>query len=65
MSMCIFLAEQQVRKGPRIDKYPELISKIGNDMGCSLKLESVVGMSDPTISPISVLRRSSIHESTN
>ena len=48
--MCIFLAEQQVRKGPRIDKHQQLLSKNQNDMGYLLKLESVVGMSDPTIS---------------
>ena len=52
--MCIFLAEQRVRRGPRIDKYPQLVSKNRNDMGWAylLKLESVVGMSDPTISPV-------------
>ena len=48
--MCIFFADKQVRKGPRIDKYPELISNIKNDMGFLLKLEPVVGMSDQTIS---------------
>ena len=47
-----FLAEQRVRRGPRIDKYPKLFTKNQNDMGYLLKLEFVVGMSDPTISPV-------------
>ena len=50
MSLCIFLAEQRFRRGPRIDKYQQLLSKNQNDMGYILKLETVVGMSDPTIS---------------